>query len=403
MKRYLSLLFCVLITASIALSACSSKPVIIPVSSSESQSGEEQEVTFSNVRFMAVGDNLIHNCLYNQAKERGGDKWEYDFSYVYEKVKPIIQQADVAFINQETVLASAYFEPSNYPRFCTPNEMGDCLLDVGFNVFNHANNHMLDKGQKGIQATLEYWDTKKGQDFCVTGMYKDQNDLDTCEYIVKNGIKIGFFGFTEHTNGLSAPEKMTEKIVYASQRDIIEKRVKKMREECDVVIVSAHWGEENYSERTTTALTSLEKELSQELADWGVDIIVGTHPHVIQPMKWLDRKYGGKTLCVYSLGNFVSAMNGPCNMLGGLLDLDIVKNNYDNSISIENVGYIPIVTHYGRGMSNIRVYSLYDYTEDLASSHGTKLKTYSGFSVNYLWKVVNDNIDEEFLETEKKK
>lgn len=404
MKKIISIL--IVIQISILLNSCylTQDQLVSNESSEESWSSiiDESEDLYSTVRFMAVGDNLIHNCIYNQAKKRGNDQQKYDFGYVYENVKPIIKKADVAFINQETVLASKYFEPSNYPKFCTPIEMGDCLLDVGFNVFNHANNHMLDKGQKGIQATLEYWDTKS-EEFCVTGMYKDSEDLDSCEYLIKNGIKIGFFGFTEHTNGLSAPENMTEKIVYASQKDFIFEHIKKMKEECDVVVVSAHWGEENYTERTTTDLTSLEKELSQELADAGVDIIVGTHPHVIQPMKWLNGKNGTKTLCVYSLGNFVSAMNGPCNMLGGLLDLDIVKNNKSGEIAIENVGYLPIVTHYGRGMSNIRIYSLYDYSEELAVSHGTKIKTYSGFSLEYLWKVVNDNIDAEYIETEKRK
>ena len=256
---------------------------------------------------------------------------------------------------------------------------------------------MLDKGRKGIAATLEYWDTQADKDICVCGMYKDESDLYSCHYIEKNGVKIGFFGFTEHTNGLVAPDSMTERIVYAEDETVIKKAIDVMKAECDVVAVSAHWGDENYSERTKTALTKLEKELSQKLADWGVDLVIGTHPHVIQPMKWLDRADGGKTFCVYSLGNFVSAMNGPCNMLGGLVDLDIRKNNNPGEISIENICYVPLVTHYNRGMKNVRIYPLSEYTEELASAHGCKAKTYSGFSLKYLNKVVTDNIEEEYL------
>lgn len=396
MKRFAAL--ALLLCFAFALPACGAKEPL-PVSSSASASSAEPSAPKpdSVVRLMAVGDNLIHNVIYNQAKARGTAELEYDFSYVYERVKPIIQKADVAFINQETVLAGKYFEPSNYPRFCTPTEMGDCLLEVGFNVFNHANNHMLDKGRKGIAATLEYWDTRSDKDFCVCGMYKDEADLYSCHYIEKNGVKIGFFGFTEHTNGLVAPDAMTERIVYAEQEEVIRRAVEIMKAECDAVVVSAHWGDENYSERTKTALTSLEKTLSQKLADWGVDLIIGTHPHVIQPMKWLDRADGGRTFCIYSLGNFVSAMNGPCNMLGGLVDLDIRKNNNTGEITIENICYVPVVTHYNRGMKDVRVYPLSEYTEELASAHGCKAKTYSGFSLKYLNKVVTDNIEEEYL------
>ena len=394
-KRFAA--FILLALALFSFAACGVKEEQPSLSSASSAEPAPPEPEDSVARVMAVGDNLIHNVIYNQAKQRGTAELEYDFSYVYENVKPIIQKADVAFINQETVLAGKYFEPSNFPRFCTPTEMGDCLLDVGFNVFNHANNHMLDKGRKGIAATLEYWDTKADEDICILGMYKDENDLYSCHYIEKNGIKFGFFGFTEHTNGLSAPKDMTERIVYASQEEVIKKAVDIMKAECDVVIVSAHWGNENYSERTTTALTSLEKELSQKLADWGVDVIIGTHPHVIQPMKWLDRADGGRTFCIYSLGNFVSAMNGPCNMLGGLVDFDVRKDGRTGEITVENICYVPIVTHYGRGMSNVKLYPLSEYTEELASAHGCKSKTYAGFSLKYLNKVVTDNIEEEYL------
>lgn len=381
--------------AVIMLAACGAKD---PKPASSSAGVQlPQEPQYVSARVMAVGDNLIHNVIYNQARDRGNASCEYDFSYVYEHVKPIIQKADVAFINQETVLAGKYFEPSNFPAFCTPTEMGDCLLDVGFNVFNHSNNHTLDKGQKGVFATLEYWDTKADEDICVVGMYKDEQDMYSCKFIEKNGIKIGFFGMTEHTNGNPVPSEMKEKIIYTKQEDVIQKLIGVLKSECDVVIASAHWGEENYTERTTTALTAHEKEMSQKLADWGVDVIIGTHPHVIQPMKWLDRADGGRTFCVYSLGNFVSAMNGPCNMLGGLVDFDLRMDTQTHKVEVENIAYVPLVTHYGRGMSNVRVYPLGEYTDELANSHGVKLKTYSGFSVDYLWKVVNDNIEKEYL------
>ena len=387
----------ILLLICFALSACARS---LQTSFSSEKSSETEipaQPEYTTARVMAVGDNLIHNVIYQQAEKRGTADKKYDFSYVYEAVAPIIQKSDIAYINQETVLAGKYFEPSNFPRFCTPTEMGDCLLEVGFNVFNHANNHTIDKGALGVQATLEYWDSKADEDICVVGMYKDEDDLYSCKYIEKNGIKIGFLGITEHTNGIPVSKDMKEKIIYTDQEEIIKRCIEIMKDECDAVMVSVHWGEENYSERTVTALSATEKELSQKLADWGVDVIIGTHPHVIQPIKWLDRREGGKTLCIYSLGNFVSAMNGPCNMLGGLVDFDVRKNAATGEISVENVAYVPLVTHYGRGMSNVRIYPLKDYTEELADSHGVKSKTYAAVSKQYLEKVVTDNIEEEYL------
>ena len=149
-------------------------------SSEESEySSSEPEETISSVTLKAVGDNLIHNTIYIQAQNRASNGQSYDFYPAYEKIAELLEGADFAFINQETLLASEVFEPSSYPMFNSPTEVGDTMLELGFNLFSHSNNHALDKGVKGINATLDYWDNKEGlgEDFLVTGLFREENDM----------------------------------------------------------------------------------------------------------------------------------------------------------------------------------------------------------------------------------
>ena len=158
-----------------------------------------------------------------------------------------------------------------------------------------------------------------------------------------------------------------------------------------MVIVNAHWGEEYTHEPNDN-----QRSLAQKLASWGADVIIGTHPHVIQPVEYIVNSDGRKTLVAYSLGNFISAQNRGPRMLGGMLNFEVVKNNATGEIALENVKFSGVVTHYGYGYSNIRVYPLEDYTQELASKHGVLSKT-SDFSLQYLYDILNDVIDKQFL------
>ena len=165
----------------------------------------------------------------------------------------------------------------------------------------------------------------------------------------------------------------------------------KAKETADVVIVNAHWGNE-YTHEPTEA----QKALAQKLASWGADVIIGTHPHVIQPVEYIVNDDGRKTLVAYSLGNFISAQNRGPRMLGGMLNFEVVKNNASGEISIENVKFSGVVTHYGYNFSNVRIYPLSEYTEELASKHGVLSKT-TDFSLQYLYDILNKVIDKQFL------
>jgi len=365
-------------------------------SSSEGEdSPSEPEEKISSVVLKAVGDNLIHNTIYIQAQNRASNGQAYDFYPAYEKVAGLLEGADFAFINQETLLASKVFDPSSYPRFNSPTEVGDTMLDLGFNLFSHSNNHALDQGAQGINATLDYWDSKEGldEDFLVTGLFRDEDDMNRIRVMEKNGISLALVAFTEHTNGLKLLAASENKIIYTSETEIVKDQIQKAREQADIVVVSVHWGIENSHE-----VTDSQRELAQQMFDWGADIILGTHPHVLQPIEPLASSDGKrKGYVIYSLGNFISAQDVGDNLVGGILNFTISKDTKTGEISIDQPYLEPIVTHYETvWQRNLCLYPLSEYTEELAEAHGVR-KNSPGFSVQYIWDMLEETIGEDYL------
>lgn len=344
------------------------------------------EQVFSRASFVAVGDNLIHDTIYEQAAERtSGDG--YDFSYDYENMEKYISAPDVAILNQETIISTEH-NPSSYPTFNSPVELGEEMLEIGFDVFNISTNHSLDKGEKGLISTINYWKDKQA---ITTGAYLNKEDMMPIRTNEVNGITVAYLGFTESTNGLKLPDDSEVILMLAKDEALLEARVKQAAEIADFVVVNAHWGVEYTHEPN-----DFQRQLASKLASWGADVIIGTHPHVIQPLEYIQNEDGRKTLVAYSLGNFISAQNRGPRMLGGMLNFELVKNNITGATSIEKVSFSGVVTHYGSGYSNIRVYALKDYTEELAVAHGVRSNTPS-FSKEYLENILAEVIDEQFL------
>lgn len=339
----------------------------------------------SRVSFVAVGDNLIHDTVYEQAAARSSGG--YDFSYAYENVASRIKEPDVAILNQETIISTEH-NVSSYPMFNSPVEVGEEMLKIGFDVFNIATNHSLDCGEKGLISAINFW---KSKNVITTGAYLNETERSQIAMNEVNGVKIAYLGFTESTNGLSLPDDTEVVLVRAADETLLQEKIMRAKQAADVVVVNAHWGNEYTHEPTQE-----QRDLAQKLASWGADVIIGTHPHVIQPVEYIENTDGRRTLVAYSLGNFISAQNRGPRMLGGMLNFDIVKNNNTGKIEIENVVFSGVVTHYGYSASNIRIYMLDDYTEELASKHGVKSKTAS-FSLQYLKDIMNEVIDKQFL------
>ncbi len=323
-------------------------------------------VTFT---FTASGDNLIHSCLYEQAAARGrqiGQK--YDFRYCYKYVKDFFLEQDMNWINQETLVNGSY-AAAGYPNFSTPTQVVKDLRADGFTIFNTASNHSYDKLSGGLSASMSFWNKmakkSEGKDAYQVGIVKRSKPLPQLIREI-DGVKVGFLSYTYGTNGITISGDSTYRVVYLSERSLIQKQVKALRKKVDVVMVSCHWGVEN-----SHSISSEQKSLAKDLVSWGADVIIGTHPHVLQDCAWV--KAGGrKGFCAYSLGNFISGQVETDQILGGTLHCTVNVNKKTGKVKIESPKLKPVVTIYGSGRSGIHVKWLADYNSDDAafqSSH----------------------------------
>lgn len=333
--------------------------------------------------FFGAGDNLIHSSIYNQAHDRAQDG-TYDFDYAYKNIAHLIPQTGVRFLNQETLVCNDMFEPSTYPCFNSPTQLGDKMIDLGFNAFCMSNNHVLDKGESGLLYALDYWQSRNQLAF---GAYRNVEDMENIRTMNVDGITFAFVAFTEHTNGINIPSGSEIQVIYTSNEELMKSQIEMADAVSDVVVVSAHWGVEN-----SNNVTDAQRNLAQNFADWGADIVMGTHPHTIQTVEWLETDGGGDAIVFYSLGNFISAQSYSNLMVGMLADFDVTYNIETDTTHIDNVKATPIVTHYDGSYHDVRVYPREDYTQELANAHGV------GISLEYIDDLVSQIIPQEFLE-----
>lgn len=373
-----------------------SEPEQVPVVSEPEVEPEPQPVEH-RVRFSAVGDNLIHSAIYVSAQQHAGGEG-YDFSYAYENCKQFFEQFDVNWINQET-LVNNELPASTYPTFSTPGELGQAAYDAGWRVFAMSNNHTYDKGSKGISATLRYWEGMP-EDVVAYGLYTNKEDNSGIPVQEVNGIKIAYVACTYGTNGIPTPKDAEAFVIYTEELQAIETKVRAAREMADAVVVSVHWGTEN-----SHVIHPTQQNLAAKLVEWGADMIIGTHPHVIQGAEWLENAETGKKVFVaYSLGNFLSAQSEPERMVGLALTYDFVQieqpDGTKGPLTVENIKIYPTVTQYeykgGEYYSDPRVYMFADYTDELAAVHPMRNKG-AGFSRTYIQQLVEKYIPAEFL------
>ena len=298
------------------------------------------------LNLIMAGDALIHDRLYNDAYKNG----EYDFKPYLKLIKEKVKNYDLAYYNQETILGGVSIGLSSYPSFNSPWELGDAMIDSGFNMVSLATNHTLDRGEKGTLLSREYWNMQN--DVYAFGSYSSNDEKKELESKVfeKNNIKYGILNYTYGTNGIPVPygkdyliNLWPDLVDNETYKQTVLNDINNLRDQVDVLMVAMHWGIEY-----THSPTDLVKRTAKFLADNGVDIIIGTHPHVIEPVEWID-----DTIVFYSLGNFISAQNSEscvnykCNigLLSALTITKIVEED-NTTIKIDNIENDLIYTYH---------------------------------------------------------
>lgn len=339
----------------------------------------------SSVSLVAVGDNLIHNTLISAGEQEDGS---LDYSSFYENIKNDISSADIAVINQETILGGSEFEYTGYPVFNSPWEIGTAAIDAGFDIFTCATNHSLDKGYAGIEQECAFFD--QHPEVVHVGTNDSEEDYNSIIYYEKNSIRFAILNYTYGTNGIPIPES-SPWCVNMMDKEKITADVNAAKQNADVIIVFPHWGTEN-----STSVSDYQREYVQLFSDLGVDIVIGTHPHVLQPVEWVENETTGKKMLVYySLGNFISHQTSLNQLCGGMAEIKIEKKN--GEISITSAKLVPVVCWYKSSGDKYEfsVYKLSDYTDSIADSHAQRS---NGATPDYFREYASDIVSDEFLD-----
>lgn len=337
-------------------------------SSSDNTVEKQKDVT---INMALTGDIMCHNTIFNDAFN--SSTGSYDFSYIFEDIKYYIQTADIAVGNLETTFAGSNRKYSGYPTFNTPEQLAYNLKKVGFDVVSTANNHCYDSGYSGIESTINYLDDA---DIAHTGTFKSAEDQNTI--LIKNvkGIKIAFLSFTYGTNGIPVPADKTYSVNLIDNKLITNQLALAKEQNPDLICVSMHWGVEY-----NTSPNSEQTSLANFLFENGADIIIGNHPHVIEPMEKREVTLSDGTtkecFVVYSLGNFLADQNKTNTRNSAILNLNITKSA-NGKININSATYTPIYTYKNTSASSQKfklidlkdVTSAYEagYTNDISES-----------------------------------
>ena len=296
---------------------------------------EKKEPSLTTFNMLVTGDIMCHDSMYIDAYDSSTKT--YDFRYMFDDIKYYIQTADISVGNLETTFAGKERGYSNYPTFNTPEQLGDALKEIGFDVVSTANNHCIDKGYTGLVSTIEYLD-KIGLDH--TGTFTSEES--SKEILIKDvkGVKIAFLSYTYGTNGIPVPKDKTY-AVNLIKKDLISEHLKLAKKENpDMICVCMHWGIEYQ-----TKPNAEQKDLADFLFKNGADVIIGNHPHVPQPMeKRTVELEDGSTkdgFVIYSLGNFMADQRAEYTRDSALLNINITKNNDNGKISINSATYTP--------------------------------------------------------------
>lgn len=320
----------------------------------------------NTLHMVAVGDNMIHDAII-----QAGKKNDWNFDFLYENIKKDIENADVAFVNQETPFVKSHSAVAGYPDFATPTEVGDALAAAGFDVVTHATEHIFDQGSDGIINSVSFW-KKNYPEITRLGIHSDEEEKNYEIRNVKN-FKIALLNYSTLLSENHKIEKDETYMINLYSEKNVKADLEAAKEEADLTIVTLHGGKSDSAEPDEKLLDRV-----SFLSEQGADIILCSHPHILKGYELLTREDKGKTLVYYSLGNFASGQTALENLLGGMADITIKKNADSGKISIEDYSLVPLVMHYNSDFSEAGIYKLSDYSEELASEHASRKQNTSG-------------------------
>ncbi|MCH5333941.1 MAG: CapA family protein [Agathobacter sp.] len=329
------------------------------------------------ITLVMVGDMLLHTRVMDAAKQSDGT---YDFDAVFAHVAESVKTADVALVNQEVIIGGEELGITGYPCFNAPYVFGDALMKIGFDVICHGTNHALDRRKDGIVNCLNYW-TQNHPEAAVLGIHNSQESQNSMYIYEKDGIRVAFLNYTYGTNGIPLPKDMPYAVDLLEEEKVIAD-IEKAEQLADFTVVCPHWGSEYWLKPDES-----QKKWTQIFLEHGVDLVLGTHPHVIEPIEWVeDEETGRRMLVYYSIGNFVSWTNltgdGVANRsVGGLAEVTLTKDESGAAV-VSDYGVRALVTHVESATNGVTVYYLSDYTEELAEKNEIRLQD-GNFSAEY--------------------
>lgn len=339
---------------------------------------EQPKEKTSSFTFMGVGDNLIHGAVYYwQMQAQQG----YNFDSIYELTNSYVQQADLAYINQEVICNGEDYGLSSYPVFNAPREILDSVAKAGFNWLSTSSNHSLDTGANGLIDEMNYLD-ETYPDIVYTGTHTSQEQRDKYTVIELNGIKVGLLGYTYGMNGFEKPSDMPW-LIDVIDEDLIRSDMESISKISDVQIVAMHWGTEY-----VTTTTEEQDYYAKVLNECGAEVVIGTHPHVIEPCE-IYHGENQDTLIYYSLGNFLSAQDTMEGMVGGMAQFTLNYDFNSKQTTFSDVKFIPTITYFDSQFTEFRTTTIHEYTDQMAQNHYVSGTTKENV-VNYVKEVLGN-------------
>ena len=341
----------------------------------QESAAEEAETTEEDgpakLTIIAVGDMLMHPGVSGLAFQADGTL-NYDFCF--DPIREELSAADIAVVNNEVPFGGNEYGLSNYPNFNVYCELGDAEVRAGFNVILNATNHVRDMGTEGMLRTIEFW--KKYPEVYSLGIHENEESQRTIRVIVKNGIRIALLNYCYGINaGFPYDQPYLVDMMRNEDRERIARDLQLAEEFADFTIVFPHWGEEYHLRETGD-----QDRWAELFTEYGADLIIGTHPHVLEPIRKITAENGNMSLCYFSLGNYISLQDETMSVLGGMAKVRLIAD--DDGVRIDSHDIQYLVTQYEADVSWARVIRLEDYTQDLAQRHGIRTAGLPGNGLN---------------------